>query len=289
MGCCCCCHRVCPFGDGPDVLYTIPFSHFCEAARWAMQANNSFFVERRYLPGLHAMASPIPRLRRGCCGCGGSEVYSRGPAGSTPLLVAANGRILANDSWAILEMHAGPVPERTKELLDKIVGPVARLWVYSYLLRDDYDEHWCKFVSTGCEAVVPAWQRCLFSLRGFRRTVAGKMWAFMVRSDAHVAEQTRRLREVLPELEALLPSLDAAPGTPLSAPAIALAALFAPLVCPPEYDLAWAGNPVFPYEELPGDLRQGVAGWRATAVGQWVLRTYAARRMQANQHAHGQY
>jgi glutathione S-transferase len=35
------------------LLHTIPFSHFCEYARWSLQRAGVEFEERASLPGLH--------------------------------------------------------------------------------------------------------------------------------------------------------------------------------------------------------------------------------------------
>jgi glutathione S-transferase len=35
------------------LLHTIPFSHYCELARWSLQRASVEFEERASLPGLH--------------------------------------------------------------------------------------------------------------------------------------------------------------------------------------------------------------------------------------------
>ena len=40
-------------GDTPDVLITIPISHFCEKARWALDRSGLSYVERPHLQVFH--------------------------------------------------------------------------------------------------------------------------------------------------------------------------------------------------------------------------------------------
>ncbi|HEX8952261.1 MAG TPA: glutathione S-transferase N-terminal domain-containing protein, partial [Polyangia bacterium] len=114
-------------------LITIPFSHFCEKARWALDWCGVPYVERGYLPGLHLL-----RTRR----IGGRTV---------PALVRADGSALT-DSTEILRWADAQAPAHRKLLptdaaaraaadafedeLDEVLGPATRLWAYAYGLRN---------------------------------------------------------------------------------------------------------------------------------------------------------
>ena len=76
-------------------LLTIPFSHYNERARWAMQHHGVAARERRYLPMLHfpAVRRVVPKAQR---------TPDSGSSGlSTPVLLLDDGRVL-NDSNDIL-------------------------------------------------------------------------------------------------------------------------------------------------------------------------------------------
>jgi glutathione S-transferase len=108
-----------------NTLITIPFSHFCEKARWALDWCGVPYVERACLPGVHLM-----HTRR----IGGRTV---------PALIRTDGSALT-DSSAILrwaDTHA-PAHKRllpaddaalaaAQELEDEFdegLGPATRLW-----------------------------------------------------------------------------------------------------------------------------------------------------------------
>lgn len=116
-------------------LYTIPFSHYCELARWSLQEAKVSFVEQTYLPGIHSFFGPMQRIRKRC---GNSS--STGKGQGTPLYLAPDGSIL-DDSWQILELAGlGSMPDEMKWILEKEIGPQSRSIVYADLLPAEKDE-----------------------------------------------------------------------------------------------------------------------------------------------------
>jgi glutathione S-transferase len=116
-----------------NTLITIPFSHFCEKARWALDWCGVRYVERACLPGLH--------LR-----------HTRAVGGRTvPALVRDDGPPLT-DSSDILRWADAHAPAHKKLLptdaaargdadaledeLDEELGPATRLWAYAHGLRN---------------------------------------------------------------------------------------------------------------------------------------------------------
>jgi glutathione S-transferase len=71
-------------------LICIPFSHYCEKARWALDRRGIAFVEEGHLPILHTRATR--------------------PAGgrSTPLLVVDGGPTLTDSTDILLRGHPKP-------------------------------------------------------------------------------------------------------------------------------------------------------------------------------------
>ena len=137
-------------GDTPDVLITIPISHFCEKARWALDRAGLSYVERPHLQVFHWAA-----VRR----AGGGK--------TAPVLVRGD-RVLADSADIVEEASAEAPPERrlfpddpgaaaeVRDLqldFDTNLGPHGRRWMY-YGLRDRRDIA-IDYACTG----VPAWQR----------------------------------------------------------------------------------------------------------------------------------
>jgi glutathione S-transferase len=116
-----------------NTFITIPFSHFCEKGRWALDWCRVPYVERGFLPGLHLF-----HTRR----IGGRTV---------PALVRDDGGALT-DSTAILRWADAQAPADKKllpeggaaraeadaleEELDEVLGPATRLWAYAHGLRN---------------------------------------------------------------------------------------------------------------------------------------------------------
>jgi glutathione S-transferase len=113
---------------GVAQLITIPFSHFCEKARWALDRAGYPYQEEAHAPGLHR-----PYARRA------------GARGSVPVLVVDDGRVL-DDSALILGLVAEAAqlfpgePAARAEVdalvarFDRELGPDVRRLAYHDLL-----------------------------------------------------------------------------------------------------------------------------------------------------------
>ena len=138
-----------------NVLITIPISHFCEKARWALDRACVPYSERSHLQVFHRFAA----RRAG----GGNTV---------PVFVSA-GRVLREsaDIVAFADAHAPAdrrlYPRDASEAaevralerdFDERLGPEGRLWMY-HQLRDRRD----LAIEYGCTGV-PGWERRLLPL-----------------------------------------------------------------------------------------------------------------------------
>jgi hypothetical protein len=257
--------------DSSLLLYTIPFSHYCELARWSLQRANVPFVERPYLPGLHIL--PVSQARWEVGG---------GFASSTPLLVRESSslfgffglgkQMIGADSWSIAqfaeaqhaastgrpveEVHAVPVsilvvssdtllfallakvPETLRRLLDETLGPAARTWVYSYFLAEnEQGQRGCgRELAALCEQeVLPSFQRLLWSKA--RDQIAASMHASMVQDEKYVSDCVAKIDAAVAELDTLVDRLGPWDGAATAAPSItqlAIASVCYPLVFPPQ-------------------------------------------------------
>lgn len=134
-------------------LITIPISHYCEKARWALQRAEVDYAEEPHLQLLHVVAS-----RRA------------GGKGTTPVLVTSDAGVLAEssdilayaDARARSDRRLYPENEDAREEIralerdfDENLGPRGRLWMYHHILpRRDLAE---TYATPG----VPHWQRRL--------------------------------------------------------------------------------------------------------------------------------
>ncbi len=89
-----------PPAGAPARLLVIPFSHYCEKARWALDLYRVPFVEERFLPGQHTAA--VRAALSGARLDGAAD--AAGSALSTPVLVLEDGTVLQDSSsivaWA---------------------------------------------------------------------------------------------------------------------------------------------------------------------------------------------
>jgi len=143
-----------PRSDEPQrILVTIPISHFCEKARWALERAGLDYTEKRHIQIVHRFA-----------------VKRAGGGVTAPVLRAAEG--VYDQSRAILlytDEHVPPArrlypaeqPNRSEvlaleERFDTVLGPQGRLWLYHDVFKDA--KRFARWNLTG----VPAWERRVF-------------------------------------------------------------------------------------------------------------------------------
>mmetsp|Transcript_16813 Transcript_16813/g.42684 ORF Transcript_16813/g.42684 Transcript_16813/m.42684 type:complete len:255 (+) Transcript_16813:28-792(+) len=243
-------------------LYTIPVSHYCEVARWALHASKTPFTEKTALPGLHALLLPGNPTGEGRAKYSVPYVRIDGPDGT---------RWLSN-SWDILEfcgLGDSPDPE-IKKLLNEVVSVAVRPIVYEHLLES-------KQVGD-IVAQASLVQRVLFFFMG--KKVWGVMRKTVVKSDEYVAKNKERLEEARVTLEEHLglnrPEEEW--DLSLSQVGVATCALLFPIAVPAE-QLYGGPFKMPPNEENPPGLAKIVNTFRATPLGRYVLKYYAANRI----------
>lgn len=245
------------------VLVTIPVSHYCEKARWALERAGVPFREEGHLPVFNRLAA----LRRGAWS-------------SVPLLVTQES--LLRGSGAILrwaERHAPAArrllpddaegraeAERWERLADDELGPATRRLAYSWVLPDRALA--LRMSSVGVPGFELAFTRLAYAQvrRGMERGLQidpARQGQARATVDAAFARVGERLRDGRPYLC----------GGRFSAADLAFAALAAPVVLPPAY-----GGPLPVPGELPPAARAEVERWRATPAGRHVLRLYETGR-----------
>lgn len=245
------------------MLITIPISHFCEKARWALDRAGVPFRERAHLQVFHRFA------------------VRRAGGGTTAPVLVWDGRVLA-DSSDILEAvdaQVGPAlrlfpedPATAEEVralegdFDERLGPEGRRWMY-YEMRGRGD----LARSYGCTGV-PAWQRRALPLV---YPVAARIIDRVLDVTPETAASSEVVvRETFDDVAARL--ADGRPflcGESFTAADLSFAALAAAVLMPPGY-----GVPLPQPEVLPAPMAAKVNELRAHPAGAYALRMYREQR-----------
>lgn len=252
-------------------LITIPFSHYCEKARWALDYSQRPYKELAYLPGLHLTATAL-----------------RSSGKTVPVL--RTGKVDVTDSTDILQFvdreRSPQVPSlfgttaalredilRFEDQLDERLGPAARLLVYHHLLGS-LD----KLVHIVGHGYGPLGKRSLGPvMRGLR---GGIRKGYRITPE-RAAQAEDKIRHVFADTDQRLAS--GTPflfGTEFTAADLTLAALAGPVLMWPESIYHHDGRIMKedPIGVLPSRLRNFVESLRVTPTGQHCLRLYRYHR-----------
>jgi glutathione S-transferase len=241
-----------------NLLVTIPISHYCEKARWALDRAGVAYRERAHVQAIHRYAT----LRAG----GGL---------TAPVFVCAAG-VLAESAeilaWADVQAPEGrtlypedPVRAAQVRMLevdfDTRLGPHSRRWMYQQLrTRRDLA------MAYGCVGI-PAWERA--TLRVAYPAMIGIVARVLDVTPAAAAQSEVEVRAVFDAVgERLSDGRPYICGELFTAADLTFSTLAAPMLMPPGY-----GVPLPQPEELPpymaavvGELRAHPAGVHALAM-----------------------
>jgi glutathione S-transferase len=244
-------------------LITIPISHYCEKARWALERAGLAYSEERHVQGVHRIVA----RRAG----GGSTV---------PVLVAPEGvfaeseQILAYADESLPEaVRLFPAdPESRTEVetvsrwLDEGLGPDGRRLMYAHML-----EQRRLMLRVNCQGV-PAWER----------RVMTALWPLAVRwgkrelgiGPASRHDDEARVRHAFDAVaDRLADGRRYLCGDRFSAADLTFAALSASVLVPPEYGVS------LPQPEiLPAQIANPVRAFRAHPAGEYALRLFREER-----------
>lgn len=248
---------------GTPRLITIPISHFCEKARWALDRAELAYVESPHLQLFHRVAA-----RR----AGGGRtvpvlVTSEGVlAESADILAFADARarpgkrLYPDDAAAAAEIRA------LERDFDDRLGPDARRWMY------DHIRHEQGLIKAYGPTGVPAWQRRTMPVTA--RLLPPVLDRYLDISDATVAASLRGVRATFDEVgERLSDGRPYLMGDRFTAADLTFSALAAAVTMPPEY-----GVPLPTPAELPAGMREVVQELRAHPAGMHALAMFRDER-----------
>ena len=242
----------------PYVLITIPISHYCEKARWALDRVGVAYRERPHLQIFHIVAA-------------------RRAGGRSMVPVLVRGDRVWPDSADILELADGKAPPERRlypddpvlaaearsleREFDMRLGPQGRGWMY-HQVRGRRE------IATGYAGTgVPSWERG--ALRVAYPAITRMIERCLEITPEAAAASEREVRKVFDEVAARL--ADGRPylvGDGFTAADLTFAALASPVLVPPEYSV-----PLPQPAELPAamaatvrELRQHPAGAHALAM-----------------------
>jgi glutathione S-transferase len=236
----------------PPRLITIPISHYCEKARWALERARIPYREEPHLQAIHWV-----------------HVWRAGRGRTAPVLVTATGALTESAEivrWADPSLYPEPEVAALEAHFDGELGPHGRRWMYHRILaRPDLVR---EYGATG----VPRWERA--ALPPFLPLVRRVINRYLDVDDATAAESRERVRAVFDEVgERLADGRRYLVRDTFTAADLAFAALAASVLIPERY-----GVPLPGIEELPEPFAGEVRALREHPAGRFALRLYDQER-----------
>jgi glutathione S-transferase len=245
------------------VLITIPISHYCEKARWALDRAGIEFRERAHLQIIHWL--PVARA-------GGNKTApvllwgERVFAESAEIVAAVDAeappgrRLYPEDAAAAAEIRS------LEREFDDRLGPEGRRWMYNSMRgRRDLA------VAYGCTGV-PAWQRRALP---FAYPLAARIIdRYLDVTPEAAARSEAEVRAIFDDVaQRLADGRSYLCGERFSAADLTFSALAASVLMPPEY-----GVPLPQPDELPLAMAATVRELRAHPAGAHALKMFREER-----------
>lgn len=256
-------------------LVTIPYSHYCELARWALEHSNTEFKEIKYAPGYHTKR--VGHLRKNRANRSGtsfvgqeSGVHSGRRKYAVPLVCMPDGEIL-RDSWEILDHAWAPAEPQWRNRFDQELGICVRQIIYHSILTPK-GNHLLEQMLQDASLV----ERGLWML--LKRKIRVNMRQLMAITPENVAEAQKRVVKLFEDVSQ---TLEERGGTIASDQGfgpteLAFSALSAACLLPTNYSNGAATLP--PLEQFPQSFIDFATQCRETPAGQFAMECYKNQR-----------
>jgi glutathione S-transferase len=245
-------------------LITIPFSHYCEKARWALDRCGIAYDEDGHLPIFHYRAT-----------------RKAGGGRTVPVVTTPDGRVLSDSTdiiaWAnsfkdgtLLPADAATRAEvlALEEDFDRNLGPATRRWGYGALLP-------VRAAQAMFTKNVPRWEA--IALRATRPVAFGFLRRGLAITPDGIERSRKKICEVFARVaDRLADGRRYLAGDRFTAADLTFAALATPIVVPPEHPRMQGAS----IDLLPAAARAEVMAWRESSPGRHALRMYADHRAQ---------
>jgi glutathione S-transferase len=247
--------------SGSPILITVPLSHYCEKARWALDQARIAYREEPHAPLVSRLAT------------------RRGAGGAVPVLI--HGERHYTDSTDILvhvdELRGGDWlyprdPDLRREVLaledafDLELGPHTRRWVYSQLLPD-------------AKQVRALWSRGVPRLEAALVPIIAPLARVLVRKGYRITPESAqrsldRVHTIFRDIdERLRDGREYLVAGRFTAADLTFASLAAPMLLPAE---CRAVQPAL--DAVPQAMRDEILRMRNTTAGRFALRLFAENR-----------
>ncbi len=247
-----------------NLLITIPISHYCEKARWALDRAGVGYHERAHVQAIHRFAT-----------------LSAGGGLTAPVFVSPTG-VLANSAdiltWADAQMpddlalypqapDAAAEVRRLEADFDDRLGPHSRRWMYQHL-RERRD----LALRYGCLGI-PRWERA--TLRYAYPAMIGTVARVLDVTPATAAASEIEVRSIFDSVaKRLADGRRHLYGERFTAADLTFAALAAPMLMPTNY-----GVPLPSPEEIPPYPASVVRELRDHPAGAYALAMFDTERL----------
>jgi glutathione S-transferase len=250
-------------GPAPCVLITIPISHYCEKARWALERAGVPYREQAHLQLIHRLA--VRRAGGGTTApvlvCGDRVLpESAEIVEEADRRAPADRRLYPDDGAAAAEVRA------LERDFDERLGPHGRRWMYDQ--TRGRRELITAYACTG----VPSWERRALPVA--LSVISRFIDRYLEIRPETVAESEAAVRATFDEVAERLG--DGRPylcGEDFTAADLTFSALAAAVLMPPEY-----GVPLPQPVELPPAMAANVRELRAHPAGAHAMAMYRAER-----------
>ncbi len=244
-------------------LITIPISHYCEKARWALDRAGVEYSEERHIQSVHwfyvrvaggGWTAPVLKCK--------DEVFPE----SADILAYADRHTNAED-----RLYPGDPTIRTEvqeleRYFDEDLGPHGRRWMYFQIL--DRPDLVRKYNYTG----VSVWEQRIF--KPMFPVASRLIEKFLNINPRTAARSFERVQKVFDEVGARIEDGRLyLCGDRFTAADLAFAALSASVLSPQQY-----GVPLPTLEEFPDSMAEDIREFRAHPAGKFALRMYETER-----------